>query len=159
MSKNGLSKVRSGEVALNVREQIKGLQDSLMSIADEVNVVTHHDSVIFPLKHSFADGVYIREMSMNKGSLLVGAIHNHLHVWFLMSGHITVATEEESIEYIAPCPIIATPGSKRVIYANENTVFVNIHKNPTNCRSIEELEKDIVSKTFEDYEEYINKKQ
>jgi hypothetical protein len=38
-------------------------------------------------------------------------------------------------------------------------VFVNIHKNPTNCRDIEELEKDIVSKTFEDYERYINKKQ
>ena len=95
---------------------------------------------------------------MNKDSLVVGAIHNHLHVWFLLSGHITVATEDESLEYLAPCHVLATPGTKRVIYANEDSVFVNVHKNPTNNQDIEELEREIVSATFEEYEEYINKK-
>ena len=158
MSKNELSKAESREVALNTREQIQGLQSFLIDNADEVNIVTHQNSKIFPLEHTFADGIYIRQMTMNKDSLVVGAIHNHLHVWFLLSGHITVATEEESLEYIAPCYVLATPGTKRVIYANEDSVFVNVHKNPTNCQDIEELEREIVSATFEDYEEYINKK-
>tara|TARA_Y100000593_G_C4250168_1_gene306755 strand:- start:497 stop:976 length:480 start_codon:yes stop_codon:yes gene_type:complete len=157
MPKNELSKAESKEVALNTREQIKNLQDFLVENADEVSIVTHQNSQLFPLEHTFADGIYVRQMTMDKGSLVVGAIHNHLHVWFLMSGHITVATEDDSVEYIAPCYVLATPGTKRVIYANEDSVFVNVHKNPTNCQDIEELEKEIVSATFEDYEIYTNK--
>ena len=158
MPKNELSKAESREVALSNREQIQGLQNLLVDNADGVNIVTHQNSEIFPLEHTFADGIYVRQMTMNKDSLVVGAIHNHLHVWFLLSGHITVATEEESLEYIAPCYVLATPGTKRVIYANEDSVFVNVHKNPTNNQNIEELEREIVSATFEEYEEYINKK-
>ena len=86
------------------------------------------DHKVLGLKHSFADQVYIRQMEMEQGRLVVGAIHNHLHVWFLMSGHITVATENESNEYIAPCHVLATPGTKRVIYANEDSVFVNVQR-------------------------------
>ena len=157
MLNNELSKANSGEVALNTREQIQGLQNFLVDNADEVNIVTHQNSDAFPLEHSFADGIYVRQMKMSKDSLVVGAIHNHLHVWFLLSGCITVATEEESLEYIAPCYVLSTPGTKRVIYANDNSIFVNVHKNPTNCEDIEELEREIVSATFEEYEEYINK--
>jgi len=157
MPKNELYKAESKEIALNTREQIQGLQNFLVENADEVNVVTHQNSQLFPLEHTFADGIYVRQMTMDKDSLVVGAIHNHLHVWFLMSGHITVATEDDNVEYIAPCYVLATPGTKRVIYANEDSVFVNVHKNPTNCQDIEELEKEIVSATFEDYEIYTNK--
>ena len=157
MPNNELSKAEGRELALNSREKIQGLQDLLIDNADEVNIVTHQNSKIFPLEHTFADGIYVRQMTMDKESLVIGAIHNHLHVWFLLSGHITVATEEESLEYVAPCYVLATPGTKRVIYANEDSVFVNVHKNPTNCQNIEELEQEIVSATFEEYEEYINK--
>lgn len=157
MLNNELSKANSGDVALNTREQIQGLQNFLVDNADEVNIVTHQNSDAFPLEHSFADGIYVRQMKMSKDSLVVGAIHNHLHVWFLLSGCITVATEEESLEYIAPCYVLSTPGTKRVIYANDDSIFVNVHKNPTNCEDIEELEREIVSATFEEYEEYINK--
>jgi quercetin dioxygenase-like cupin family protein len=158
MPKNELYKAGSREVALSNREKIQGLQNLLVENADGVNIVTHQNSEIFPLEHTFADSIYIRQMTMNKDSLVVGAIHNHLHVWFLLSGHITVATEYESLEYLAPCYVLATPGTKRVIHANEDSVFVNVHKNPTNNQDIEELEREIVSATFEEYEEYINKK-
>ena len=39
----------------------------------------------------------------------------------------------------------------------EDSTFVNIHKNPNNIKDIKKLEDDLVSLTFEDYEEYINK--
>ena len=94
---------------------------------------------------------------MKAGSMVVGAIHNHLHVWFLLSGRLTVATEESVEEFISPCYVLASPGSKRVIYAVEDSIFVNVHKNPKNIKDIEKLEKEIVSLTFEEYEEYINK--
>lgn len=157
MNKPELIKFDSKEVAISNREKIHNLQNFLIDSADEVNIVTHQDSKLFPLKHTFADGIYVRQMSMGKDTLVIGAIHNHLHIWFLMSGHITVATEDTSEEYVAPCYVVSTPGTKRVIYANEDSMFVNVHKNPTNCEDIETLEREIVSATFEDYEEYINK--
>ena len=126
-------------------------------MSDEKNIVTTQDTELFPLKHTFADGIYVRQMNMNKGSVVVGAIHKHLHVWFLLTGHISVVTEDNTEDYIAPCYVVATPGTKRVIKANEDSIFVNVHKNPTNSQDISFLEKDIVAKDFKEYEEYINK--
>ncbi len=144
------------DIKLSTRKKILDFQSMLVSNADEINIVTHQDSKIFPLKHTFADGIYVRQMSMNPGSVVVGAIHKHLHVWFLLTGRISVVTEEVTEDYISPCYVVATPGTKRVIYAHEESIFVNIHKNPTNSQDIDWLEKEIVAKDFKEYEEYIN---
>ena len=146
------------DIKLSTRKKILDFQSMLISNADEENIVTHQDSKLFPLKHTFADGIYVRQMSMDQGSIVVGAIHKHLHVWFLLTGHISVVTEDATEDYIAPCYVVATPGTKRVIYANKQSIFVNIHKNPTNSQDIKWLEKEIVATSIEEYEEYINKK-
>ena len=150
------------EVSKNSRKNILELEKSLINIADGVNiegdgehVVT--ESKIAPIKHTFADGVYIRQMDMKAGSAVVGAIHKHLHVWFLLTGHVTVATEDTTEDYIAPCYVVSTPGVKRVILANENSIFVNVHKNPSNTKDLDVLEKEIVALNYKEYEKYINK--
>ena len=104
-----------------------------------------------PIKHSFADQIYIRQMDLKKGHVIVGAVHNHLHTWFLLTGHVIINNNGEIIEHIAPCYTISKPGSQRLIYALEDSIFVNVHKNPTNTKDIKELEKEIVSITIEDY--------
>ena len=150
------------EITLSKREEIQTLQDILIHNADGINIEGDGNSIVhsdnFPLKHSFADGVYVRKMDMKAGSMVVGAIHNHLHVWFLLTGSLAVATEDSIEEFLAPCYVLATSGSKRVIYAMEDSIFVNIHKNPNNIKDIEKLELEIVSKTFEEYEQYIKNK-
>ena len=103
------------------------------------------------IKHSFADQVYIRQMNLKKDYVIVGAIHNHLHAWFLLSGKVIINNNGEKIEHVAPCYTVSKPGSKRLIYAVEDSVFVNSHKNPSNTKNIEELEKEIVSMTMEEY--------
>lgn len=140
------------------REIILELQQYLVDRADGVNIVKGRVTDMFPLKHTFADSLYLRQMSMQKNSFLVGAIHKHLHVWFLLTGHITVVTEESTEEYFAPCYTVSTPGSKRVIFANEDSIFVNIHKNPDNTEDIDVLDKQIVCDTWEEYNEYIKNK-
>ena len=132
------------EITLKKRGEIQALQELLIHNADGVNIEGDGNSIVhsdnFPLKHTFADGIYIRQMDMKAGSMVVGAIHNHLIE-----------------EFLAPCYVLATPGSKRVIYATEDSIFINIHKNPDNVKDINELESEIVSKTFEEYEQYIKK--
>jgi quercetin dioxygenase-like cupin family protein len=153
---------KDNQLSVNSKEKILKLEQDLIVNADGINIegtgkeiIT--DSKIAPIKHSFADQVYIRQMDMKKGSVVVGAIHKHLHVWFLLTGHVTVATEDTTEDYIAPCYTISTPGVKRVILANEDSIFVNIHKNPSNTQDIDKLEKDIVALNYEEYEKYINK--
>ena len=151
------------EISVNSREKILELENAMINIADGVNVEGDgenivRDSKIAPIKHTFADGVYIRQMDMTKNSIVVGAIHKHLHAWFLLTGHVTVTTEDATEDYVAPCYVVSTPGVKRVILANEDSIFVNIHKNPSNTRDIDELEKEIVALNYKEYEEYINKK-
>ena len=152
------------EISVNSREKILKLEKSMINIADGINVegdgkhvVT--ESKIAPIKHTFADGIYVRQMDMKQGGVVVGAIHKHLHVWFLLTGHVTIATEDTTEDYIAPCYVVSTPGVKRVILANENSIFVNIHKNPSNTKNLDVLEKEIVALNYKEYEEYINKKQ
>ena len=149
------------ELILEKRKAIQALQDLMVQEADGINIegdgktILHSDN--FPLKHTFADGIYVRQMDMKAGSIVIGAIHNHLHVWFLLTGNLIVATEDSVEEFIAPCYVLAKPGSKRFIYATEDSIWVNVHKNPKNIKNVEELENEIVSLTFKDYEEYINK--
>ena len=150
------------EVSTNSREKILGLEKALINIADGINIEGDGNKIvrngkIAPIKHSFADSVYIRQMDMPKGNAVIGAIHKHLHVWFLLTGHVTVATEDTTEDYIAPCYVISKPGVKRVILANEDSIFVNIHKNPSNTKDLDKLEKEIVALNYEEYEEYINK--
>ena len=90
-------------------------------------------------------------MDMKAGQIVVGAIHNHLHIWFLMTGRVLINNNGKKIEHIAPCYTVSQPGSRRVIYAVEDSIFVNVHKNPTNTKDIKELEKQIVSMTPEQF--------
>ena len=149
------------EIVLNRRKDIQLLQVLLIENADGENIEGDGKNIVhsknFPLKHTFADGIYIRQMDMQAGSVVIGAIHNHLHAWFLLTGSLAVVTEDTTEEFISPCYVLATPGSKRVIYALEDSIFVNVHKNPDNIKDIKKLEDEIVSLTFEDYEEYIKK--
>jgi len=144
------------------RKEIETFEKALIAAADGDLIEGDGKDIVhsqkFPMKHTFADGVYVREMFMKKDSAVIGAIHKHLHVWFLMTGHLVIAKEESKEEYLAPCYVLAEPGSKRVIYAVEDSVFVNVHKNPTNTQDILELEKNIVALNREDYEEYLKNK-
>ena len=109
-----------------------------------------------PIKHSFADQLYIRQMDLKKGHVILGAVHNHLHVWFLLKGKVIINNNGEKIEHIAPCYTVSKPGSQRIILALEDAIFVNVHKNPTNNKDIAELEKEIVSMTIEEYNNKYN---
>lgn len=104
------------------------------------------DSPLFPLKHNFADGVYVREIFIPKGSLIVGKIHKHSHPNFLMKGDVSVLTEEGPKRLKAPLSMISPAGTKRVVYAHEDTVWITIHV--TNKKNLKKIEKEIIAKNY-----------
>ena len=102
-----------------------------------------------PLKHSFADGVYVREIFIPKGMCVVGKIHKFSHPNFLLKGKITVATEGEGVEHLeAPQSIISPAGTKRVVYAHEDTVWVTVHV--TKETDLSKIEDEIIAKNYKE---------
>ena len=165
MLENEVHKKQYNELSNNFKNIVTELENTLIQNADGENIIVGTkekpivtDSDKIPIKHFFMEGVYVREMTMFKGMAVVGAIHKHLHMCFLLSGYLTVANEEGVKDYIAPCYKISTPGIKRVLYAHEDSIWYNTHKNPSNTEDVDKLEKEIVAISYEEYEEYTKNK-
>ena len=159
---NKIQKLETG-LSKDFKNTVTKLEQDLISIADGENIIAGTkekpivtDSKKVPIKHYFMDGVYVREMTMFKDMFVIGAIHKHLHMCFLLQGHLSVAHEDDVVDYIAPCFIISKPGIKRVLYAHEDSIWYNTHQNPSNTEDILKLEQELVCINYEEYEEYIN---
>ena len=163
MSKNELKKILDNTVAISYKDKVQEIEDYLVSISDSKDIVVGNGSeLIYPdmweYKHSFADGVYIREMRMKQGQLGFSAIHKHSYGFFLLSGVLASSKEEGVEEFIAPCYIISPRGSKRIVYAVEDCVITTVHANPTNTQDLKKIESDNVVFSWKEYEEYLNNK-
>lgn len=108
-----------------------------------------------PLKHSFGDGVYVREIFNPKGMLLITKIHKIAHPFFLLKGDMSILTEEGVKRIKAPYHGITPAGTKRIIYAHEDIVFVTVHV--TNKTDPKEIEEDIIAKDFTELDAFLNK--
>jgi hypothetical protein len=96
-----------------------------------------------PLKHHFFPGLYVREIFNPKGSLIITKMHKTEHCHFIVKGKISVWIEGVGVKtYSAPHMGITVPGTRRIIYAHEDTIFMTFH--PTNKTDIAEIEKDCV---------------
>ena len=165
MTDNTVKKYVKSEVSKDFRSTVMNLENQLKQIADGKDIVAGTedkpivtDSKVVPIDHFFMKGVYVRKMTMYKGSTVIGAIHKHLHMCFLAEGNVIVADELGTQEYKAPCHIIATPGIKRVLHAVEDSVWYNVHENPTNTEDVKEIEGNTVAVNYEEYEQYIKNK-
>ena len=101
-----------------------------------------------PVKNVFTDGQLVREIFNPAGELLVTAIHKISHPYFLLKGEMSIMTEEGEERIVAPHYGITKAGTKRIIYAHTDCIFVTVHA--TNETDLNKIEEEIVSKDFED---------
>lgn len=99
-----------------------------------------------PLKHTFADGSYIREITMPKGYLFTSKIHKKEHPFFIMKGDCSVLSEEGLIRIKAPFWGITKPGTKRILYMHKETIWATVHV--TDSKDLKEIEKQIIAPDF-----------
>ena len=100
------------------------------------------------ITHYFAPGVYAREMWMPKGCLVTGKIHVTEHLNILSQGKVSVSNKGESILMEAPHTFVSPVGTKRAIYAHEDTTWTTIHV--TGIETPEEIVAEITVDTFEE---------
>lgn len=126
--------------ALKTRDQIYSLEKDLLKMPQVEIKTTHH----------FADGLYVREIFIPKGTLLTGKIHKFEHVNIISLGDITVLTEDGLKRVTAPSTLISKPGTKRLGYAHEDTIWTTVHA--TDETDVESAEKDLVVNSHEELE-------
>lgn len=97
-------------------------------------------------EHLFLPGLYIRQVTNAKGSLVITMKHATGHPWFCLRGHLRVrdlATGEVH-EVRGGDRGVTRAGTQRAILAIEETVFVTVHPNPDDCRDLAELERRLI---------------
>jgi quercetin dioxygenase-like cupin family protein len=136
----------------NFIEQVERIENLLIN-SNSPDIFIGNSNEL-PLTHSFSDGIYTREIFIKKGMFAIGKIHKSDHTFFLMKGKLLLCTEEGVKEMEAPFYGTANAGTKRFVVALEDTIFVNVHPNPTNIQEIEKLEDMFVVSSHEEYKNY-----
>jgi hypothetical protein len=120
----------------------------LEKVLEQVPGAVLGDSELLPLKHSFAEGAYVREIFIPKGTVLTGKIHKHSHPNFLLKGEVIVVTEHGGREHLkAPMSMISKAGTNRAIFALEDTVWVTVHV--TNETDLKKIEDYVIAPSYE----------
>jgi hypothetical protein len=94
-------------------------------------------------------------MELAEDAAVVSAIHKRDHVWFLLTGSITIVTNGIAEHYIAPYMGFSKGGTQRAIYAHEDSIFQNVFQNPLQLTDLDELEDFNYSYTKNDYTDFI----
>lgn len=96
-------------------------------------------SAVMPLVHIFTPGLYVRQIEIPAGTILTSMRHKTEHPFVILSGVIDVQSENENIRYEGPCIGVTHPGTKRVLYAQTDTVWITFHANPEDIVDIDQL--------------------
>ena len=108
----------------------------------------------YEIFHSFADGMYTREIHIKAGDIIVGKIHKKEYFINMLKGKGWIISEHGCKEVIAPCRFTAKAGAKHIGFFVENTVWTDTSR--TEATNIEDAEKDIFADSYEELDEYMN---
>lgn len=122
---NTVEKVKFRQNILTVQEGMQNLIDSGAVQSTLENCTLTH--TFTPIHDKYGCGTYARQMFIPKGTIIVGKIHRHQHLNFIMQGKVSVATEFGKKIFEAPCVFVSEVGLKRAVYAEEDTIWVTVH--------------------------------
>jgi hypothetical protein len=77
-------------------------------------------------KHYFGPSIYIREVTMPAGTVVIGKPHKNEHMCVMLQGRMVVVKDDGTKqELVAPLTFVGSAGRK-VAYILETTIFQNI---------------------------------
>lgn len=143
---------------LTPRERVFALENSIKELPNAILPFPGRKEILgFPLKHHIARGMYVREIFMPAGHVVVGEIHKHEHLAIVCSGDISVYDENGLNRITGPYPVVfcSTPGIKRAIYMHTDCIFMTVHSITSDENDIVAIEEEIACKTYAEFDRYI----
>ena len=98
--------------------------------------------VEWPLDHIICNKTYVRQITLPKGALLTGRVHNYDHTSIISTGDVSVLTNEGITRITGPATWVSKAGTKRLIYVHEETIWSTIHS--TEHTEIADIENELV---------------
>lgn len=127
---------------LTLTDDDRPMREKVFALETEIQKLPQVDC---PVRHHFAPGVYAREMTIPAGVVLTGAVHKTEHLNIVSKGRISVSTDDGMKEVSAPYTFVSKPGTKRVGFAHEETVWTTIHA--TNETDLDKLVEELTEST------------
>jgi hypothetical protein len=128
------------EEKIALREKIFKFENFLLSI----------DGLKIEPIHSFAKGIYARQILIPKGTFVTGFIHKHEGLNIVSYGKMSVVSDEGFYIVEGPCTMVSKSGIKKAGYAIEDTLWTTIHA--TDETDIEKLEQELFTNKIDDLE-------
>jgi hypothetical protein len=107
-----------------------------------------------PVRNTFAGGCYSREVFIPKGTLVIGKLHLTDHLNIFLQGDLTFLTPDGPKRMKAPALFASPAGTKKLAYANEDSVWVNVHQAISD--DPEEIISALTVDTYMDYERLVS---
>lgn len=80
-------------------------------------------------RHFLAGNVYVRELFLKKGTVVVGFTHKRENVFIQAFGDMSLY-DGEKLSRISGYEVVVTkPGTKRAVYTHEDTMLLNVFYN------------------------------
>jgi len=109
-----------------------------------------------PTNHLFPRGLYVREVFMKKGDIILTRVHMVEHVAIIARGVMLVWCDESGwVKIEAHHTMITKPGTRRLILILEDTLWTTVHPNPENERDPERIVEEV---TFAHYKLRLNER-
>jgi hypothetical protein len=135
------------------------IEQALLSVvAQNAESLSHREKVAYivqqlekieqapcPVNHYFAPGVYVREVFMKAGLVVIGKIHKTEHINIIECGRVSIVHADGTTEqYAAPYTFVSKAGVQKVLYIHEDTLWKTVHV--TDERNLETLEALLIEK-------------
>lgn len=128
-----------------MRQMIAGGQ--IRNVMDECTLAHH----FAPIDPAYGCCTYARQIFLPKGSLVIGKIHKHQHLNFIMQGKVSVATEFGKKYFTAPCIFVSEVGLKRAVYAEEDSIWVTVHLTKhSGEENLDKIEDEVIARTYDE---------
>ena len=149
VTRNSHSEVKFRESILNVQEgMLKMIAEGVVKDTLPDCKLTHYYA---PIDENYGCGSYARQMFIPKGTLIIGKIHRHQHLNFIMQGKVSVSTEFGPKYFEAPCIFVSEVGLKRAVIAEEDTIWVTVHLTKhLGEENLDKMEEEVISPSYKE---------
>jgi len=126
------------DVQLPDREETP-MVDRVRALQVEVSKLPQYEP---QTKHYFHAGMYCREVFRKADVLIIGKVHKKEHFYLIVSGVLSVTTDDGVQLVTGPKLILSKPGTKRAVYSHTDAVCMTFHR--TDATTVEDAEKELV---------------
>jgi hypothetical protein len=115
-----------------LRERVEALQAEVSKLPQYEPKTTH----------MFHAGMYCREVWRQAGVLIIGKVHKKEHFYLIVSGTVSITTDDGVQSITGPKLLCSKPGTKRAVYAETDALCMTFHV--VEAKTVEDAETELV---------------